>query len=283
MPTLSPMQTISIGSIKITFVPDGLTKLNATATYPTTSEEDWKPYVQFTDGAGSMVSSIGGYLIQTGDHNIVIDLGMSPEGITFPGFGSLKGQSFLDNFDKTGVSRDSVDMVFLTHMHLDHVGWAAEEGGDASTPSFPKAQYICIEAEWNTWAGGDNPAGPSLAVQQPIFKSNLRFVEYGDVLAENITVINSAGHTPGHASLMIEVDGKRLCIAGDVIHGKHQLDHPEWVMAFDALPEVAIATRRRLFAELAQTNTIIAFNHFADGVFGRLTATDDGYSWETVA
>ena len=282
MPALSPMQTLSIGATKITFLPDSLTKLTATATYPTSSAEAWQPYVQFTDGEGNMVSSIGGYLIQTEDRNIVVDLGMNPEGITFPDFGTLKGESFLTNFDKTGVARAAVDTVFLTHMHLDHVGWAAEKGGDASTPAFPNAQYVCTEAEWKTWEGGDNPAGPSLAVQQAVFKSNLRFIAYGDALTEGISVVDSAGHTPGHASLMIESDGQRLCIAGDVIHGKHQFDHPDWIMAFDAMPEVAIATRKRLFAELAQPNTITAFNHFADGVFGRITATNNGYHWETI-
>ena len=40
---------------------------------------------------------------------------------------------------RIGVERGTIDIVFLTHLHVDHVGWNTDENGDVL---FPRARYI---------------------------------------------------------------------------------------------------------------------------------------------
>ena len=50
--------------------------------------------------------------------------------------------SFLENLSTAGWSRESVDLVVCTHLHVDHVGWNTMKDGDAWVPTFPNARYL---------------------------------------------------------------------------------------------------------------------------------------------
>ena len=41
-----------------------------------------------------------------------------------------------------GVEREEIDIVLLTHVHIDHVGWNAQDDGSAT---FPRARYLLHE------------------------------------------------------------------------------------------------------------------------------------------
>ncbi len=64
-------------------------------------------------------------------------------------------------------------------------------------------------------------------------------------------MLDTAGHTPGHISLEI-AGGDGLIVVGDVVpHTTVSFAHPEWRFGFDAIPELAAASRRQLFDRAA--------------------------------
>jgi glyoxylase-like metal-dependent hydrolase (beta-lactamase superfamily II) len=84
---------------------------------------------------------------------------------------------------------------------------------------------------------------------KPIVEAGLvQLVELDHVISPEIRLTPSTGHTPGHVSVMIESEGERAVITGDMLHHPCQLAHPDWLFA-DNDPKDAALTRSRLFAE----------------------------------
>ena len=42
----------------------------------------------------------------------------------------------------------NIDMVVMTHLHRDHVGWNLLTQGDKYTPTFPNARYWMSAIDW---------------------------------------------------------------------------------------------------------------------------------------
>jgi glyoxylase-like metal-dependent hydrolase (beta-lactamase superfamily II) len=81
------------------------------------------------------------------------------------------------------------------------------------------------------------------------------------VISPEIRLTPSIGHTPGHVSVMIESEGERAVITGDMSHHPCQVAHPDWTLGDDD-PKAAILTRSRLFAEWADQPILVIGTHF---------------------
>lgn len=279
MPNFAPLQTVTLGEMKVTYLPDGGGIVEPLALYPASTAAGWAKYPDLLDDEGKFRTTIGGYLIETGERKLIVDTGIGPLHIPFPGFGPFFGGKYLESLAQTGVARAAVTDVIFTHLHLDHVGWTTVAENGQRVLTFPNARHAVTQAEWDFWYGGDNPAGPDpQTVQQPLAE-RITFFGAGEELAPGIHVLATPGHTPGHISLLLEAAGQRLYLLADVLHGAMQITEPEWSVAFDINPEMARATRDALYADLVQPNTMVAVNHFSGTVFGRIVATETGLQW----
>ncbi len=280
MPEFAPLQTVTVGDVKVTYLPDGGGIVEPLALYPASTAEGWAKYPQLLDEEGKFRTTIGGYLIEVGERKMVVDAGIGPVTVPFPGFGPFFGGKFLQSLAQTGVARSAVTDVIFTHLHLDHVGWTTLEEDGQRVLTFPNARHAVTQTEWDFWYGGDNPAGPDpVAVQQPL-DGRIAFFADGDELAPGIRVLATPGHTPGHVSLLIEGAAQRLYLLADVLHGAMQVTEPTWSVAFDVDMAQARATRDALYPALTQPHTLVAANHFSGTVFGRIVETENGRSWE---
>ena len=123
MPNFSPAHSLQLGAARVTFLADGGGVVNPVATFPASSEDSWQQHPDLLDDKGRFITSIGGFLIELGDRNILVDAGMGPQTVDFPGFGPFKGGDFLTSLEKTGVRPDEITDLIFTHLHLDHTGW----------------------------------------------------------------------------------------------------------------------------------------------------------------
>ncbi len=71
--------------------------------------------------------------------------------------GMLGGRSlstpFLQHMADAGWSRESVDAVVCTHLHVDHVGWNTMLVDGKWVPTFPNARYLIGKTELAHWTG----------------------------------------------------------------------------------------------------------------------------------
>lgn len=280
MPHFAPLQTLTVGEIKVTYLPDGGGIVEPLALYPASTLEGWAKYPSLLNEEGKFLTTIGGYLIETGGRKMIVDTGIGPVTVPFPGFGPFFGGNYLESLAQTGVARGDVTDVIFTHLHLDHVGWTTVEEAGERVLTFANARHAVSQAEWDFWYGGDNPAGPDPeSVQRPL-ADRISFFQDGDEIAPGVHVLATPGHTPGHVSLRLESGGQRLYLLADVLHGAMQVTEPDWSVAFDIDQAAARETRDKLYPTLMEPNTITAVNHFSGTVFGRIIAGENGRSWE---
>ena len=179
---------------------------------------------------------------------------------------------FLQHLGEADWSRDGVDAVVCTHLHVDHVGWNTMLENGRWVPTFPKARYLIGRREYDFWCTYDDDEQQAMLGDsvKPIFDAGLaELVELDHVISPEIRLTPSIGHTPGHVSVMIESEGERAVITGDMTHHPCQMAHPDWSLGDDD-PKVAALTRSRLFAEWADQTILVIGTHFATPTAGHV-------------
>lgn len=278
MPEPAPQSTISVGDIRITYLPDGQAAFAASALMPDVPAETWEAHKQLLDDEGRLITTIGGFLVETPQHKVVVDTGFGPAQVDFPGFGPIGGGKLLDSLSLTGAAPGDVDVVIYTHMHLDHTGWTSRDG----ELTFANARHVVMSDEWEHWHGSTEGTGPDLeSVQKPL-EGRIDLTKDGDGVVPGITMMATPGHTPGHASLVVSSGGSRAIILGDTIHCPLQIEEPEWGVVFDADPALARRTREKMLAELEDQGTVGGASHLSEFVFGRIMQGQGKRQW-TVA
>ncbi|MBN2467219.1 MAG: MBL fold metallo-hydrolase [Deltaproteobacteria bacterium] len=279
MPRFADVRTLSLGTKKITFLPDGGGFLDPVGAFPASSPEAWQRHPEYLDDRGRLIISIGGFLIRSGKQTIVVDTGLGPLTENIPGFGTCVGGKFLESLTAAETAPEEVTDVIFTHLHLDHCGWTSLRTENEVHLAFPRAHYFIADDEWRFWSGSNNPAGPHPELVQKPLEEKIAMVSDGDEIADGVRIIALPGHTPGHIGLAVSSGSERLMILGDAVHSPVQFDESEWSFVFDADPRSARQSREEICLHLAEEGAIGAFCHFADRVFGRLTQTRDRRTW----
>ncbi|QBD74935.1 MBL fold metallo-hydrolase [Ktedonosporobacter rubrisoli] len=280
MATAVKEQQLTIGDVRITYLSDGYALVHPAPLYPMSTPADWQSYKRLLDASGQLVCSLGAYVIQTAHSTVLVDPGVGPKNNVFP-LGAQYGGKLLANLALADIDPASVDIVFYTHIHSDHVGWIGQKTQDGQTMVFPNARQLVRDIEWRRF---DDPNVSRARVEEALelLQDHIELVEDSQCIAPGITVMATPGHTPGHSSLVVQAGNERVLILGDVVHSIVQIDHPEWACTLDLDPEMAIQTRERMFRELARSATIAGTSHFADSVFGRLVQRDGKRRWEAL-
>jgi glyoxylase-like metal-dependent hydrolase (beta-lactamase superfamily II) len=236
----------------------------------------------FADEEGRLRMSIHSFIVETPDRRIVVDtcLGNDKTGRRIPHWNDRDGP-FLSDLAVAGFPAEAIDTVLCTHLHVDHVGWNTRLVDGKWVPTFPRARYLMGRAEYEHWSGvKDRPDMAHILADSvtPIVEAGLAtMVETNERICEEISLVPTLGHTPGHVSVMIQSKDEQALITGDFMHHPCQIARPDWGTTADSDTDQAIETRRRMFQRLAGTPVLIIGTHFAGATAGRLVVDGDGY------
>jgi len=236
----------------------------------------------FANDDGKLTMAIQTFVVETPDRRIVVDtcLGNDKQHRRIPHWNDRQGP-FLQDLTDAGFPPDSIDTVLCTHLHVDHVGWNTKLVDGKWVPTFPRAQYLMGQIEYDHWRNStERPDMAHVLADSvtPIIEAGLAtFVATDAQLTPEIDLVPTLGHTPGHVSVRIRSRGETALITGDFMHHPVQIARPEWSTLADTDPEQGIATRRRMFAELAGTPTLVIGTHFAGATAGRIVRDGDSY------
>ena len=168
-----------------------------------------------------------------------------------------------------GFPPDSIDTVLCTHLHVDHVGWNTRLEGNRWVPSFANARYVFGRTEYEYWR--DHSGEPDKAAVfhdsvKPVMDAGRADLVAGDIrLCDEITLIPTPGHSPGHISVHIKSEGEEGLLSGDVAHQPCQMAHLDWSSTADSDPVQSIVTRRDLFSRFADKPVLVIGGHFDAG------------------
>jgi glyoxylase-like metal-dependent hydrolase (beta-lactamase superfamily II) len=138
---------LTVGGIRTTFLPDDKGRLDKLAMFPGTTLDGWTLHPEWLDENGRVVTSIGGFLIQTGGRNILVDTGYGDQQAEVPGLGPVVGGRFLQRLATTGLEPRDIDTVLYTHLHLDRIGWTSRVVNGERELTFARANHLRMSAE----------------------------------------------------------------------------------------------------------------------------------------
>ena len=259
---------LKIGDINITGLSDGPNVIDPTILFPETPLEAWEPYYdifpEFFHGKHFKVN-LGTFVISNNDASIVVDTGLGPHGDMFGT--SVPGQ-LIQDFKNNNISFDSIDKVFLTHLHGDHYGWNYREDLDDRPPTFPNAKYMVNRLDWDHWLSekmlSDDPDDSLRRSVLPLLDDGLLDLMEGDTnLTKGVQAIHTPGHTPGHMSLLISSGNERAMLLGDVVGSPMQITESNYPYMPDSDPELGRKTRHELINKVHDEKLIAIGSHLS--------------------
>lgn len=271
---------LKVGTFEVTAFCDGAIDV-ALNLYPKAEKTEAEALLAKAHRSPAAVpTAINAYLVNTGEKLFLVDTGVG--NLFGPGANLLHPA-----LKAAGYAPEAIDAVILSHLHPDHIGGLADSG---DKPSFPNATLLLNQLEYAFWTD-EGIASRAPKEAQPFFKmAQSAMAAYkgrteqfkgGDTLAPGVAAVGAYGHTPGHSIIDLTSGKDRLLIWVDVVHtAALQFAHPEWSISFDNDPEQAIATRKKIFDQVAQDGTLIAGMHLDFPGIGYVAAEKSGYSFQ---
>jgi len=276
-----------VGKVRITKVVELETVGSTRFILPLASNEEIRklPWLipHFATEEGRLKMSIHSLVVETPRHRIVVDtgLGNDKQGRNVPTWNN-RNDPFLQKLTLAGFPPDSIDTVLCTHLHVDHVGWNTKLVGGKWVPTFANARYLFGRSEYEHWR--DHSVEPAHAAVfndsvKPIVDAGKAELIASDArLTDEITMIATPGHSPGHMRIHIQSDGEEGLLTGDVAHHPCQMAHLDWSSTADSDPKQSVVARRDLFSRFADRPVLVIGGHYNAGHIKR-----DGDAFKFIA
>jgi glyoxylase-like metal-dependent hydrolase (beta-lactamase superfamily II) len=216
--------------------------------------------------------------VDTGSRLIVFDTG---NGETPPG--DTRGR-MTENMQAAGLDRARVGLVVMSHFHGDHVNGLLDAQGAAA---FPNAEVVVPATEWAWWTDEGNQSRTpeaqrgtfaNVARRFAPYQGKIRQVAAGAEAAPGIRAVAAHGHTPGHTCYRIADGSEQAMFVADTTNRPELLARrPDFHMVFDMDPEMAEASRRKIYDQVAADRMRITGYHFPFPANGYMAKEGDGY------
>jgi glyoxylase-like metal-dependent hydrolase (beta-lactamase superfamily II) len=263
-----------VGNVKITKIVEidvagGSRFLLPQATYDEVKKLKWL-MPAFATEDGKLKLSVHSLIVETPTRRIIVDtcIGNDKQGRNIPTWNNLQ-LPFLDDLTKAGYPPDSIDTVLCTHLHVDHVGWNTRLVGGKWVPTFKNARYVFGKIEYDAWkANAPTPTHAAVfedSVKPVVDAGLVDLIASDHKLTDEITMIPTPGHSPGHMSIHIKSAGEEGLLTGDVAHHPVQMFHLGWSSLADSDGVQAAKTRQQLFSRFADKPVLTLGGHFGAG------------------
>jgi glyoxylase-like metal-dependent hydrolase (beta-lactamase superfamily II) len=231
------------------------------------------------------------YVLQINNKNILIDTccgDSKPRNIPF--FNQLS-TPYLQNLAAAGLTPGDIDVVMCTHLHFDHVGWNTRLENGSWVPTFPNARYIFTRADYEHF--DKNRSDPVYGAAfcdsvLPVVEHGLAELVETDFVLEHeigsgVWLQGAPGHSPGSSMVHVKHGTGSLVFSGDTFHHPMQVAYPDLQFSGDEDAAVACRTRASLFAQLADSPTVVFPAHFGATSGGHVVRHADSYRYEFLA
>jgi glyoxylase-like metal-dependent hydrolase (beta-lactamase superfamily II) len=262
---------------------DDITMLLPDATPQYVQQFGWlQPHFATPDG--KMIISFQCFVLRSKGRSVMIDTCIgSDRQREFPVFTNMQS-TFLEDLAAAGFPHESITDVLCTHLHFDHVGWNTRKVNGKWVPTFPQARYYFGREEWLHWkhlreTNGYHDMEHLNDAIDPVMAAGLvEFVDPDFRLTDEVSLIPTPGHTPGHVSVLIQSQGQSAVITGDLMHNPIQIAVPAVEARFDMDKAKGAHTRCEFVERFNNTATLVIGSHFSDPSAGHIVP--DGDAWK---
>jgi glyoxylase-like metal-dependent hydrolase (beta-lactamase superfamily II) len=272
-----------LGDFEITALSDGTVALPVDKLLTRTTPAAVQKALARAGLTAPLDTSVNGYLINTGAKLVLVDTGAA--GLFGPTLGNL-----VANLKAAGYQPEQVDEIYITHMHPDHVGGLM--AGEQLV--FPNATVRADQKDVDFWLSKTNFAaapesakgffqGAMASINPYLAAGKFKPFDGDTELVPGVRAQTSHGHTAGHSTYVVESQGRKLVLWGDLMHvAAVQFAAPAVTIQFDTDPKAAALQRRRAFADAAKNGYYVAAAHLSFPGIGRLRTEGKGYAFTPV-
>ncbi|KAA8486225.1 glyoxylase-like metal-dependent hydrolase (beta-lactamase superfamily II) [Arcticibacter tournemirensis] len=221
-------------------------------------------------------------LVEEGNRLILIDTGIGDkQSEKFFRYYYLHGEDTLEkSLKQHGFHRDDITDVFLTHLHLDHVGGAVVRDGQDLVPAFKNAVYWTSKRHWD-WAANPNEREKASFLAEninPLQESGkLNFINESNPtsLTPDFGIRFTYGHTDSMMLPTLQYKDRTVVFVADLLPTTGHIPVP-YVAGYDVFPLQSMAEKRAFLDEAQQNNYILFFEHDAVHECCTLQQTEKG-------
>ena len=272
---MSRISKMTVGSVEVTALLDG--EIVAPAELLLNLKDQDEQTIRENENNKLSYLNMNAFLVQKGDHNLLIDAGCREL------FGPTCG-FIQDALGEIELSTDDITDLFFTHLHPDHIAGALNTDG---TAVFKNANLQVVEAEYNFWqadnfdaieVNGADWAGVAKGVLNA-YKDRLELTTSEKEIISGISLVDIPGHTPGHAGFRVDSDNESLLHLGDIMHFQNlQLIDPNVSTIFDIDYETALTSRKRILDMVSADGNLCTSGHWLSPKFGYIERHGSGYA-----
>ncbi len=268
----SGVHSFKLGTADVTVISDGTMAMPLAWVLPDrTHDAVAGVFKEAGKTLGAFELQVNVALVRIGGELILIDAGAGSD------FAPQRGK-LADNLAKAGVQPDAITKVVFTHAHPDHL-WGVIDPLDGGT-IFSKARHVMTAIERDYWLkpGVESSVpeavrGAAVGTQRRLKELGARIetVKAGDEIVPGLSLIDTAGHSPGHVSVLVNAGGSRLLIGGDaLIEPVISFARPDWRWGPDWDQDMAVAARKRTLDMLVADKIALLGYHLPWPGLGRV-------------
>ncbi len=236
-----------------------------------------------SDSPQEITLSMHSWIVRTPEQTIIIDTasGNGRDRPASPLFHQLN-TPYKQRLLEAGIDPDDVDLVLMTHLHGDHIGWNTHWVKDRWVPLFRNARYFCSDIGLASWQ--KDPARRILLEDSinPVIEAGLLETFHPSdrpLFADLLQVVPTPGHSHDHASIILHSGDDYALFSGDLMHNELQVEQTQLTSRFCAQAEQAAAQRLWALNWAADHQAIWFSSHFAATSAGYVTRTQEGFAW----
>src|SRR4051794_38001517 len=129
--------TVQVGRVSVRALQDVRQPARPSIMFPMSTPEKLEPFRQFINERGHFAVNIGSFAVRSSGKLILVDTGIGNKNRA-----SYRNGTLPDALQEAGIAPDDVDIVLITHLHIDHVGWNTVEQDGRFVPFFKRARYV---------------------------------------------------------------------------------------------------------------------------------------------
>lgn len=270
---------LKVGTVELTIISDGVMHIPLSFALPKVDAKSAGELLAGSLAGDRLIAQVNVTVLRTADRLVLVDTGGSKD------FTATIG-GFAGRFELAGFKPEDVTDVVLTHAHPDHL-WGAIDELDESR--FAKARIHMSVAERDFWlrsgvAEGMPDAFKGMAAgtqrRLKLLESQITTAKPGTEVLPGLSLVDTAGHTPGHAAVLVTSGSQSLLIGGDVLSNPVvSFQNPEWVWGPDMDADRAVATRKVLLDRLSTDRTPLLGYHLPWPGLGRVERKDGAFRY----
>lgn len=270
------METLQIGSIKLTWLDGGVTHLDGGAMFGVVPKPLWSKKYPVNE-RNQIELRTDPILIEFQEKRFLIESGIGNGKLTAKqkrNYGVTQESALENSLSELGLGPEDIDGILMTHLHFDHACGLTKPAGDRFEPVFPNATIYCSQKEW------DEMRNPNIRSRNTYWESNWRGIEQQVTtfeqelqVAPGIRMIHTGGHSDGHAIVVMESEGEMAIHLADLLP-THAHQNVLWVMAYDDYPMDSIRAKQTWLAYARENDAWLTFYH--DAIYRALKWDENG-------